>query len=152
MRRSLLAGVLLCLAAVPAAADIAPDARPIQWQQCQSGVTNPVASAPAASAITTGGTAQALINPALSVKFPLRGLLLYNPSTATLQGIAGTESLYLSATIAAGTTVDTATTNVLSLEVQTGTGPSFGPATLPNVNPSVIAVTNGHKFTCWFGQ
>lgn len=130
VRRAFLALCGLLWAASPAWADVAPDARPIAWQQCKSGGTTP-------SAITAGGTAQPLIG--ASVNFPIRALLVENPTTAS-------EPLYLNL-------AGTAAIDARSMSIAAGVTATLGPGTtITNSNPSVIATTTGHAFTCWFGQ
>ena len=86
--------------------------------------------------IVTGGTATTAING------PYNGFYIYNPPTATGQGIATAEDLFVDTTNAA-----TTTGNGTNSELVSGQSFSWGIGSASN-SVSVNAATSGHKFTC----
>lgn len=95
-------------------------------------------AAGAATAIVTGGTA------VTAVSGPINGGYIINPSNASGQGIATSESLYVDMVNTPGST-DAAANGTTSLIV---TGGNFSlPAVAAGVNVKVNAATAGHKFT-----
>lgn len=126
----LLAGFCGLLWGVPAArADVQPDARPIQWQNCALG-----GAAGGASKIATGGTAVTLTLAAVP-----RGVIVQNPSTAT-------ESLFVDPVGTASTTAG------VSVELTAGQSYTEGPGTIHSGNLSIVATTTNHAFACKVGQ
>jgi hypothetical protein len=125
----LLAALGTAFSASLARADVQPDARPIQYQNCALG-----GASGGASKIATGGT------PVTVSQTNLRGIFIQNPSTAT-------ESLFVSVTA-----TPASTTAGVSIEVMPGNPFTEGPGTIGSLPITINAATTNHAFTCVYGQ
>lgn len=87
------------------------------------------------ASVTTGGVAVTIPSDPNR-----RYIMIQNPSTAALQGIAAAESLFIRLT-------GTAAASSVAFEIVTGGTWNSPPNFAPTAAISVIAATTGHKFT-----
>src|SRR5438105_3024822 len=92
--------------------------------------------------VAAGGVSQTLV----AANSKRRRLIIQNPSTAALQGIAGAESLWISYVGAA------AVGGGNCIEIQSGTSWDDGVDCPTGQAVTITATTINHKFVCYEGQ
>jgi hypothetical protein len=117
----------------------------------QAQVTTPVTPRACPNAITTVGASAVAAITTNAAGGTINGGFIYNPPTATAQGIGSAENLFIDITGNSPTNAESAANGTVA---DIAPGQSF-PLPLPplksGVTVMVNASTNGHKFseTCW---